>query len=150
MFEARPEAAQAIKGTVFVHVYKVDKDRDFAERQTPAEEDTVCSFELKKGRAGTERGASFGRSSKNAVPLSDSKVSRVHLRVDRDADGKVTAYDVGSRSGSFLNGKRFEAAAVHLRDQIRLGNSLLIFCEAEPRRKSIVRRMSDWMGFGKK
>ena len=115
---------------------------------------------------GKEEGATFGRSSNNAVPLKDSKVSRLHLRIDRDNEcvfvvvedlyitvqlnatlhsGKVTAYDLGSKSGSFINGKRFEAVALRLGDKIRIGNTLIVIRGSKPRRKSIMRRMSDWM-----
>ena len=117
---------------------------------------------------GKEEGATFGRSSNNAVPLKDSKVSRLHLRIDRDNEyvflvvvvevlygnvqlnatlhsGKVTAYDLGSKAGSFVNGKRFEAVALRLGDKIRIGNTLIIIRGSKPKRKSIMKRMSDWM-----
>ena len=120
-----------------------------ARRQAPVppEEDAVSYMEIVSGRTGTEQGITFGRASKNVLSLSDSKISRVHLRVDRDSAGKITAYDLGSRSGSFINGKRFEAVSLRVGDQIRIGNSLLVFRDSKPKRKSIARRMSDWLGF---
>lgn len=69
----------------------------------------------------------IGRLGSNHVVVDDPAVSRVHARVARGADG-VRVEDLGSRSGTFVNGRRLEGA-VRLADgdEIVVGPVALVF-----------------------
>jgi putative peptide zinc metalloprotease protein len=68
----------------------------------------------------------IGRSPDNAVRLADPSVSRRHARISVGADGPVLQ-DVGSRYGTWLDGRRIDGARTALRDgsRIRLGDQEL-------------------------
>lgn len=66
----------------------------------------------------------IGRTEQNAVVLSDDMVSRNHAMIQQLEDGEFYLIDMGSRNGSFVNGRRL-TAPVALRD-----GDLLSFGEA--------------------
>jgi adenylate cyclase len=66
----------------------------------------------------------IGRTEQNAVVLSDDMVSRNHAMIQLLEDGEFCLIDMGSRNGSFVNGRRL-TAPVALRD-----GDLLSFGEA--------------------
>lgn len=85
-------------------------------------------------RDGRQRGLSFdvlptttiGRSNKSVVWVDDPDVSRTHVVIDFDA-GEYVVRDNGSANGTFLNGRRINAAALRHGDVIGLGGSTLLF-----------------------
>lgn len=67
-----------------------------------------------------------GRSSE-ALPLSDTTVSRRHAELTPD-DGKWFIRDLGSQNGTWINGVRItERTALRPGDQIRTGSTLFVF-----------------------
>jgi len=71
-----------------------------------------------------------GRSSDVDIPLSDMKVSRKHIKIERRGN-RYRVVDLGSRNGTFLNGKRVRMALLSDGDQIRIGFTVLQFFLAE-------------------
>ncbi len=68
----------------------------------------------------------MGRSSE-ALPLSDTTVSRRHAELTPD-DGKWFIRDLGSQNGTWINGVRIsERTALRPGDQIRTGSTLFVF-----------------------
>ena len=67
------------------------------------------------------QGTVIGRSAKNDVVLDNVEVSRQHARIFRDPFHRWIIEDLNSRNGIFLNGRRIEAGAVMLGDQIQIG-----------------------------
>ncbi len=69
----------------------------------------------------------IGRSSE-ALPLSDTTVSRRHAELTPD-DGRWYLRDLDSANGTYLNGERIAAGPVVLSpgDQIRCGSTLMVF-----------------------
>lgn len=65
-------------------------------------------------------------------PLTDSKLSRQHLMLRVDPSGELTARDMGSRNGSFLNAERFEQASIRETEILGLGQTLLLAEPGEP------------------
>lgn len=81
-----------------------------------------------KGRAyqGLESVAVIGRSSEQ-VQLSDTSASRRHAEI-RPEDGHWVLVDLESANGTFLNGRRVgDPLPLQNGDQIRVGNTLLVF-----------------------
>lgn len=79
---------------------------------------------------------SVGRDDRCDVCLRwDSRVSRLHARLE-PSGGSWTVYDDGlSRNGTYLNQERVHGHRVlHDRDEIRLGSTELWFCDPGPRR----------------
>jgi pSer/pThr/pTyr-binding forkhead associated (FHA) protein len=79
-------------------------------------------------------GFTIGRSPNagNDVVLEDDvKVSRRHARIDLDADGKFTVYDLDSTNGTRVNGKKIDNCALKTGDEIRVGDSRLLFEQLE-------------------
>jgi pSer/pThr/pTyr-binding forkhead associated (FHA) protein len=73
-----------------------------------------------------------GASEENALVIEDPKVSRLHALLER-FDAGWTVRDLGSRNGTFVNGERIVGSRVlHNEDQIRLGETLLVFRTRQP------------------
>jgi ABC-type multidrug transport system ATPase subunit/pSer/pThr/pTyr-binding forkhead associated (FHA) protein len=68
----------------------------------------------------------FGRSAEADVQLCDPMVSRRHAIVESDASG-YRLLDLHSRSGSFVNGRRFSEHNLVIGDQIQLGPFHFVF-----------------------
>lgn len=69
-----------------------------------------------------------GRDSKAGLVLEDARISRRHAVLTR-AGGRVVVADLGSRNGTFLNGKRVEGAVQPLApgDVLKVGDFTLVF-----------------------
>ena len=68
----------------------------------------------------------IGRRDKNDFILTDEKASRLHAYIAYERHRHVL-HDAGSLNGTFLNGKRIEAACLKSGDEIRVGNTLLLY-----------------------
>jgi S1-C subfamily serine protease len=62
----------------------------------------------------------------------DSKVSRRHARLAVGPDGHVQVEDLGSTNGLLLNGRRVRFAALGGRDQIQLGDTVVVATRDAP------------------
>ncbi|MBI4043095.1 MAG: Flp pilus assembly complex ATPase component TadA [Deltaproteobacteria bacterium] len=69
----------------------------------------------------------IGKAADAGLILADPAVSRQHLRISLDEKGSLTAEDLTSTNGTFVNGVRIEKmATLHGGDELRIGNSSLI------------------------
>ena len=77
------------------------------------------------------RGAvSIGRSPRvgnDLVIESDGQLSKRHARIEMDADGRFTLYDLGSTNGTKVNGRRVDNRSLHDNDEITLGATRITF-----------------------
>jgi len=87
--------------------------------------DKGASAEIKKGEVLT-----IGRDASSGLHLTDTLASRHHCRVEW-RDGAYYLVDVGSRNGSFLNGRRIRNERLSAGDQILLGETVIAF-QLEP------------------
>ena len=62
----------------------------------------------------------IGRARDNSIVLDDMLVSRQHVRITADADGLVLE-DLGSRNGTYVNGRRVERTHLSEGDRIGIG-----------------------------
>jgi len=68
----------------------------------------------------------IGRNSQNHYSVNDSQVSRLHIRI-REAEGSWFIQDQNSAGGTYVNEKRVQAQRLNDGDQIRIGQTTLIF-----------------------
>ena len=75
----------------------------------------------------------IGRGNDAAINLSDESVSRQHA-VIRCQDGKLTVFDVGSTSGTALNGQSIGGHLISNGDVISMGRSefTMMAAKAQP------------------
>jgi len=78
----------------------------------------------------------IGRDQGNDFVLGDSYVSSRHAMI-RVADGKCYVYDVGSRGGTKVNGKRVGGHRINPDGVIRLGETMLCPMSVDPAQEDI-------------
>ncbi len=74
----------------------------------------------------------LGRTLEADVRVNDTKISRKHAKINmiHDAEADVTEYvlsDLGSKNGTYLNGRRIEKENLHNGDKITIGEHILRF-----------------------
>ncbi len=70
----------------------------------------------------------IGRTEQNAIVLPDDMVSRNHAVIQELGDGEFYLIDMGSRNGSFVNGRRLTApVALHDGDRLSFGEARMCF-----------------------
>lgn len=72
--------------------------------------------------AAEEDNLTLGRARSNSIVLDDMLVSRHHARISADDHGLVIE-DLGSRNGTFVNGRRVQTTRLHEGDRIGIGAS---------------------------
>ena len=74
----------------------------------------------------TSEEVSIGREPSNHFWITDPALSRQHCAI-RHVDGQFTICDLGSRNGTLVNGKRINEQELRHRDQVAIGDSVLVF-----------------------
>jgi len=67
----------------------------------------------------------IGRLATSDVRLEDDKVSRMHAVIEVTAPGEVFIIDLGSASGTLVNGEKVNKRKLQTGDQVQLGNKRL-------------------------
>ncbi|MDM0014179.1 FHA domain-containing protein [Variovorax sp. J22P168] len=78
----------------------------------------------------SEPGMAIGRAERNHVVLASPRVSRFHARLDTDGP-LVILRDLGSRNGTFVNGKRIESQVLVNGDNIDIAGYWMRFLAPE-------------------
>jgi len=72
----------------------------------------------------------LGRDGSNPIRLHDNEVSRRHAEVrSAEAPGKFRVVDLGSANGTFVNDRAIDQAALKPGDQLRVGQTVMLFSE---------------------
>ena len=79
---------------------------------------------------------SIGRGKDNDIVLSDQRASRQHAQIRKENDLYVI-HDLGSVNGLFVNEAKTLSATLKHMDQVKIGNSILIFLEKEEKTEMI-------------
>ena len=82
------------------------------------------------------RGVTLGRSPTNNIFVRDRNVSRVHCQIVV-SDGVVTLTDLQSTNGTFVNNERTTETPLKVRDEIRVGTTLLQLEELDEQGRTI-------------
>lgn len=97
---------------------------------SPSSPDAYLSHEPTGRRFALEHGQSWtiGRGDGCQVLLDSRSVSRLHALIQRKDSGEFQLVDLGSRNGSFINGKRVSVpVALHDQDRLVFGDQELSF-----------------------
>ncbi|MBI3725274.1 diguanylate cyclase [bacterium] len=74
-----------------------------------------------------------GRDPENVITIEGSDVSRRHCRIEPDGTGSWRVIDLGSKNGTFLNGRPITGAApIEKDDKITIGDATLVVLSEEP------------------
>lgn len=66
-----------------------------------------------------------GKLSSSHLRLDDPNVSRIHAVVERASDGSFSVIDLGSATGTFVNGEKVTKSALEAGDELRFGDTLI-------------------------
>ncbi len=79
----------------------------------------------------------IGRGIQNTIVLPSDMVSRNHAMVQKNEFGGYSVFDLGSRNGTFLNGRRLVGpAGLHNGDVLSIGSFSLVFSDAASSRQA--------------
>src|SRR4051812_23126856 len=81
-----------------------------------------------------------GRDPENSLTIEGADVSRRHCRIEADGQGAWRVVDLGSKNGTFLNGKPIVGPSpLHLTDKLTVGDAILtVVPEGDPSLAAIV------------
>lgn len=73
-----------------------------------------------------------GTAAGNHLQLDDELASRHHAMIEVDALGTVSVRDLGSRAGTFVNGRKFDVTPLHDSDELAIGATRIVVTLAPP------------------
>ncbi len=77
-----------------------------------------------------ERPMALGREGSNPIRINDNEVSRKHAEIRPvDQSKSYRIVDLGSANGTFLNGEQIDQAPLKSGDQLRLGQTVMVYAE---------------------
>jgi len=91
--------------------------------------EVICGNERKNVPL-TGEPVTIGRSSTNAILLTDSQASRAHCVVEKVIEG-FRLRDLDSRNGTWCIGERIETVLLADRDEFRIGAAKIVFHEGD-------------------
>jgi hypothetical protein len=82
----------------------------------------------------------IGRSLDNDVVISDQTVSGHHCQIAQEDNGNYSIRDIGSRNGTYVNGKRIHGKEIlSLSDSVQIGNTTLHWQDYFPKGRSFIK-----------
>jgi len=124
------------------------RSTDFGNSPTaePARRDRAVMLRMDGVSAGqvlsvTDCPFSMGRHPTNQLPIDDDSISRFHARFT-SAGGEYFLEDLGSRNGTFIQGKRVTRAAIKDDDWVQLGARVAFrFALTDTRQEGLLRKL---------
>jgi pSer/pThr/pTyr-binding forkhead associated (FHA) protein len=114
----------------------------------------IISFKKENGireelKLKQESPLTIGRSQEADISVADDRVSRLHCGI-RYIEGEYTVKDLGSRNGTYLNGKQVDVGKLRPGDRIRVGSTILkIEKELAKGQQTVLREVEEEMSHGK-
>ena len=78
------------------------------------------------------RTMALGRDGSNPIRLHDHEISRRHAELRPTEGAGYRVVDLGSANGTFVNGRQVDQAPLRPGDQLRLGQTVMLFSEGAP------------------
>lgn len=83
----------------------------------------------------------FGTYIDNDVVINDCAVSRNHVQISSNHEGRLTILDLQSTNGTYVNGQRIDGEAeLHYGDTVRIGNTILDWEDYFPTEEYLLRK----------
>lgn len=76
-----------------------------------------------------DRPITVGREPENDIQIDLPDVSRRHCRIEALQHGSYRVVDLGSKNGTYLNGRTVQAMALEFEDRLRVGEATLLFLD---------------------
>ena len=92
-----------------------------------APDSTPYKYAIARGAVNIGRSPTSGN---DLVIESDGQISKRHARIELDADGRYTLYDLASTNGTKVNGRRIENRTLNDGDEIQTGATRITFQKA--------------------
>jgi len=70
--------------------------------------------------------------SKGKLGVIDGRISRKHARISSASEGTVLIEDLGSKNGTWVNGRRVSSVAMERDSVLRIGDTILVYCPMAP------------------
>ena len=70
------------------------------------------------------------------LTLSQKSVSPIHTVIEKQPDGRVVLYDMASKTGTFVNGKKAVQQDLNTGDEVKVGFTTLVLRGAAEKTKS--------------
>jgi hypothetical protein len=86
--------------------------------------------------------ATIGRRTGAAIAVEDALVSQEHAIISKD-DARWVVRDLGSRNGTYVNGRRIDVTRIRCGDRITVGRTVLLLAQVDPMHERLVERQKD-------
>lgn len=88
--------------------------------------DIYCGDALLRSETRGERIIRIGTSAANQLRVEDEQASRLHAMIEVISEGEIYVRDLGSRTGTYVNGEKSEKTPLHRGDEIRIGATRIV------------------------
>jgi two-component system, cell cycle response regulator len=141
-----PSAFRTVSSTVFERRKRCDTPTSLVQVSAPRRDRATLTV-----LGGVDSGAVvalqqpstiLGRSSEATLSIEDPSISRMHARVVRTEDGQHVLEDLGSKNGTFVNGRAVSRVPLRSGDRVQLGPQLLLlFALVDEQEETLQRRL---------
>jgi len=76
----------------------------------------------------------IGKLSSSHIRLDDDGISRMHSMVEVHGEGDVVIFDLGSTSGTWVNGEKIQRQPLNSGDRVNIGRFTLVVTMAQPKK----------------
>ena len=93
---------------------------------TPIRFDVYRGQQLLRSETIAELIIKLGTDARSHLRLDDEAASRLHAMIEVSSLGEIHIVDLGSRTGTFVNGEKSQRASLHAGDEVRIGETRIV------------------------